>query len=475
LKGVCTHDPSLASNSSVNPVCTVCNFDSYSLGSVTSCTSCPSNTVTLYKASASSLYCLSDVERNAVHYVHEDWPDVGSEWSNFANGICRDFDNNALDYERFQLFQHSGKTAATYKQCLDACKSTPGAIICEIHNTACYYGYMRSVKDSTNYQNYECAIKRPLSMDVTLHPETTHMLFRMWGGGGAGGIGGSGGFVQCLVDRNDPRLAGWDGALKLSSGVSGSHGAMSSVEIDSSILPQRIMLVAGAGGSSAVNIPTTGYAGGAGGGLIGAKGVSRNSWSGYGGNQTAGGRAATSASMDVKGGEDGQFLAGGHVIRDFYLGEGGQGWFGGASGAVAMAITGSPGSETISFDGTDYGGSGGGGSSYVDFCLQPDDSNELVKLYNEQGPPLEDNDVIAKAFFPPVSDGVFSLRNRSVGCGSDYYNNACPGAILMVEINVKSTCTGDVNMHWPCDSNCKYGYEKVSGTSLSKHCFGEFW
>lgn len=160
-------------------------------------------------------------------------------------------------------------------------------------------------------------------------------------GADATGAGGNGGRVQCTLPVTpSSTLYFYVGAIPADPHVAAYNASDIRTDntdvLDSTSLSSRLV-VAGAGGSGGSS--TASYAGGNGGGLIGADGGGPSSVNGKGGTQSAGGTGTATAS-------NGSFGIGGNAYTASSGSAGGAGWYGGG------------GSRTT--------GGAGGGSSYTD-------------------------------------------------------------------------------------------------------------
>lgn len=194
--------------------------------------------------------------------------------------------------------------------------------------------------------------------ETFIAPYTGIYSIELWGAQGGGTtslIGGRGGYTKGEIKLNkDDKLYIYVGATT-STGTGGYNGGGTAVgtvyggggATDIRTVPgtwnefyslkSRIMVAAGGGGYG------MSYVGGYGGGLTGGNGSGNEP--GYGGSQTAGGKAVANGGSNTAG----KFGIGGTGSwSNEKLGGGGGGYYGGSSGG-----------------GTNNNGSGGGGSSYI--------------------------------------------------------------------------------------------------------------
>lgn len=202
----------------------------------------------------------------------------------------------------------------------------------------------------------------------------THIYAKLWGSGGGGGHyggwtfgswGGGGGHTRGII----PVTAGETLIIRVPRGgfanpgtTNAPFGGGSSTAggdnqygaggggycgIFRSSTP---LLIAGAGGGGGSTLSNHGMAnGGAGGGLVGLRGLAAYnlaSYAGSGGTQSAGGIGGNGTTNT---GNAGSYLQGGSVNGNPYGGGGGGGYYGGGSGSYAGSAM----------------GGGGGGSSYI--------------------------------------------------------------------------------------------------------------
>ena len=198
--------------------------------------------------------------------------------------------------------------------------------------------------------------------------------------GGTGGYGGNGGFVQATLNVENIStlkiIVGQGGKKGIVGGFSGyafggggsvgvvdynwacpGGGGLSGVFVDNQNITIEsttfinknaipIIIAGGGGGSGCTN---SSLHGGNAGGLIGNNGSSATSF-GYGGTQTIGGNAGTSAPLAPPDGQAGNKFKGGG-IQGIYGGGGGGGYYGGGAGKFIVN--------------TSIVAGGGGGSSYL--------------------------------------------------------------------------------------------------------------